>query len=470
MMRRRDFLRATGLGALALTLPRIGRAAPPGLTDKLWILVDANGAWDPTFFCDPQIHPDFVNPALFGAADLKTTGTGVTYAPFASGVPYVGMNGATPFFEKYADRLMVLNGYDGQTNNHVVGSRNTWSGSLGVGYPSFAALVAAAHGEVAPTSLPLAFLTTGGFDGTAGLLPATRVGQTAPLLQLTYPNRKKVDEPNLTYLHEDALQAVRDAQALRTERLLEEQGLPQIKAGLKRLMSAKGTEKALANLMGPLNDAALLPPVNNAASPLLSSARVILAAMKAGICVSGNLSMAGFDTHSNHDTDNPMVGGQRPVLQQLFSTVDYLWDRAEALGLADRLVVVVGSDFGRTKYNSPVIQDGDGANTQAGKDHWPITSLMVMSKDLPPGVVGATQTHPEFSGVIAHPLAISGGKAVIAPEGGPNTTLLRQVHIHHLLRCMAGMKNHPLAQLFPVHRPNDMPLPLGDVPGWQSFT
>ena len=195
----------------------------------------------------------------------------------------------------------------------------------------------------------------------------------------------------------------------------------------------------------------------------------MLAAMKAGICVSGNLSMTGFDTHSNHDTDNPTVGGQRPALQQLFIGIDYLWDRAAALGLDDKLVVVVGSDFGRTRYNAPVVQDGDGANIQPGKDHWPISSVVVMAKGISPGVIGATEVVPNFSGVIASPLAVDGGKAVGTPGGGANTTLLRQVHVHHILRCLAGIKTHPLAQLFPVHRPNDFPLPLLDVPGWESF-
>ena len=94
---------------------------------------------------------------------------------------------------------------------------------------------------------------------------------------------------------------------------------------------------------------------------------------------------------------------------------------------------------------------------------------MVMAKGLAPGVIGATETHPEYSGVVAHPLTNSGGKAIVAPEGGQGTTLLRQVHVHHMLRCMAGIKDHPLSQLYPIHKSYDIPLPLWDVPGWESF-
>ena len=44
------------------------------------------------------------------------------------------------------------------------------------------------------------------------------------------------------------------------------------------------------------------------------------------------------------------------------------------------VVVVVASDFGRTRYN------GDG-----GKDHWPITSMMMMGAGISGGrVIGQT--------------------------------------------------------------------------------
>ena len=51
--------------------------------------------------------------------------------------------------------------------------------------------------------------------------------------------------------------------------------------------------------------------------------------------------------------------------------VDYLWDYTEVHGVANRMVVVMGSDFGRTnKYSA-----------QGGKDHWPIGSFIVMEKN-----------------------------------------------------------------------------------------
>ena len=55
---------------------------------------------------------------------------------------------------------------------------------------------------------------------------------------------------------------------------------------------------------------------------------------------------------------------------------------AEQIGLANNLIVVVGSDFGRTPYY----------NADLGKDHWAVGSFMVMERNAPytNKVVGAT--------------------------------------------------------------------------------
>ena len=59
--------------------------------------------------------------------------------------------------------------------------------------------------------------------------------------------------------------------------------------------------------------------------------------------------------------------------------------------LADRLVVIVGSDFSRTPYY----------NSGAGKDHWPVGSYMVMEKNAPytNRVIGATDEEQNALGL-----------------------------------------------------------------------
>ena len=88
-------------------------------------------------------------------------------------------------------------------------------------------------------------------------------------------------------------------------------------------------------------------------------------AFKTGVAVSADLWLGGFDTHANHDQDHEWLLGN------LTRSVDYLWEYAEGHGVADRLVLVLGSDFGRTNFY----------NAGDGKDHWPIGSYIVMEKN-----------------------------------------------------------------------------------------
>ena len=87
-----------------------------------------------------------------------------------------------------------------------------------------------------------------------------------------------------------------------------------------------------------------------------------IAGYRTGITISANLSTGGFDTHSDH------VNRQTQALDRLSSGIDEIWDEVVLHGLEDRVVILVTSDFGRT----PGFNDGNG------KDHWPVTSMMVM--------------------------------------------------------------------------------------------
>ena len=102
------------------------------------------------------------------------------------------------------------------------------------------------------------------------------------------------------------------------------------------------------------------PSGNSLHSALERQAQLTVLAFKTGVAVSADLWLGGFDTHGTHDPDHEWL------LEHLTDGVDYLWEYAEEHGIANRMVVVMGSDFGRTnKYNS-----------QEGKDHWPIGSFV----------------------------------------------------------------------------------------------
>jgi hypothetical protein len=87
--------------------------------------------------------------------------------------------------------------------------------------------------------------------------------------------------------------------------------------------------------------------------------------MYSGVSASADLYMGGFDTHTTSDNDHAIVQ------TMLLDGIDKLWTYAEQYGIADRLVVVIGSEFGRTPYY----------NNDNGKDHWPIGSTIIMERN-----------------------------------------------------------------------------------------
>ena len=144
--------------------------------------------------------------------------------------------------------------------------------------------------------------------------------------------------------------------------------------------------------------------------------------------------MGGFDTHDNHDPD------QNWLLGNLTDSIDYLWDYAELHGVADRMVVVMGSDFGRTnKYNSDL-----------GKDHWPIGSFIIMEKNQrwTNRVIGETD-ELHFARKI-DPRTLQRNDAV--------GTRIHPKHIHKALRKYLGVGDTADSLRFPFNNTEELPL------------
>lgn len=471
-MKRREFLRVSA--SLALLSPTLSpRAKAQAAEDKLWLFFDANGAWDPNFFCDPHAESDF---APYQSGHILQAGN-LQIAPKSvngnMGVPYiVDACQFTPdpeppdppvapcpqdFFDAHKDSLYIINGVDTQTNAHSVGSRHIWSGVKGrAGTPALGALIAAIRNQEEPGLFPLAWLTTGGYDIPDSLVPATRIGNTESLTMVADPY-----DFSLGQLFVDAFahsvpvrDQIRTHQELRHQRLTGQAYLPKVKLAHDQLASARLGESYMASLFDYLN--AIPPPYPEKTTatppPLVNEARVTLAAMQAGICCAGNLSFVGFDTHQSHDAAHP------DRLQELFDAIDYtialsktLMDTNGTL-LWDRLVIVVGSDFGRTKYNP-----------SGGKDHWPITSMMLMGNHIGPvtggRLIGGTQSNPNISGMEALSVKEDQGDIVTVQDPAEGVRI-RPGHIHHALRELAGIDDHPYVTKHPVLEPGESPLPI----------
>ena len=426
-MKRRELLKGilTATGGMAVGI-RFPLAYCADYTGKFFVFVQADGGWDPTSFCDPKSNTpgEPVINHWAEAEEIRQAGN-IHYAPFASN---------QAFFEKYYRRMLVINGVDAQTNSHTVGIVHNWSGRNSEGYPSAAALLAAHY---AP-HLSVPYLNFGGYSETAGITRFTRMNNPGLLRNIAMPELTSWD-PNKRYFTEADWTSLEKTRSDTAERLLgASDALPMDRR------NRSFYESAFANAEGLKAYAAEIPPENELQgiqeydagsrrykSELRRQAQLSVLAFKASVAVSADLWLGGFDTHANHDPE------QEWLLGNLTDSVDYLWEYAEEHGVADRMVVVMGSDFGRTNFY----------NADDGKDHWPIGSFVIMEKNQPwtNRVVGETDD-VHFAHRI-NPRTLERDDA--------NGTIIYPKHVHKGLRRYLGIENTPGAQRFPFNNTKD---------------
>jgi uncharacterized protein (DUF1501 family) len=410
-MDRRTFLRCAAAAGLTVTaspfVARRARASEPWV-GPYWMFIHASGGWDPTMLCDPkgrvnELDPDPVN--TFYVDEIGETG------PFR----YAPVDGHAAFFERFRDDLLVINGIDTQTNSHETGTRFTWSGKMDPGTPALSALIAAA-----PANRPsLSYLTHGGYDLTGALVAPTRLPDTSAVLEIAYPERTSSNDPDSELFTPTLMETLHTARTSRLQRQLDAATLPREKAAMSMLMEARSGDGELTRL------AEVLPSsLDNSNNGLIRQAQVSLACFKAGVSVTASLSSGGFDTHGDHDRSHT------PSMQRIVEAVSFIYDEAERQDIADQLIVVVGSDFGRTPWY----------NATNGKDHWSITSMMMMGPGIQGGrVIGATDPRQVPLPVNPNTLALDEGGIRITPG-----------HIHAALRELAGIDGWEPAARFDV--------------------
>ena len=443
-MKRRDFIQmlaATGMTAsLPLTVSKAHAAAP----DHFLVIVNAGGGWDPTSLCDPKgnlgqyaserpdaRHDGSINSVAINTETKRNPVSGMTW----SDTPRINNNDNTTsrvdgqfqnFFTTYHDKLTVINGIDNGTNNHNTGNRATWSGSLEMGYPSLAALFAASKNP----SLPMAYISNGGYDFTASLVSRARASSAGFIDRLADPNSDRYHYRNEEQ-STDIYSQIKQAQAQRLARQKSNESLPLRRQQLNQLFTVRqedndlaklSEEKALIEADKPTNN-----HMNNREQGFKRQASLVAAAFKSGVAASANISTGGFDTHGNHDNS------QYQSLGDLLEGVAYLQEALEVAGIADKTTVVIGSDFGRTPYY----------NSGNGKDHWPVTSVMVM--------------HPTGSGKGGKVFGASTDKfrsqKLNLTTGQPdeNGQLLTPAHVNLALRKELGIHSNTFAVRYPLH-------------------
>jgi uncharacterized protein (DUF1501 family) len=408
-MNRRNLLRSFGLSSLGLALPlapcRIWAASttPNGY---LYVNLQAGGGWDVTSFCDPKLNQPnekiINNWAL--EAGIEKAGN-ISYAP-------VGNNAR--FFKQHYDKILVVNGINCRTNAHATGRLYNHSGSQKNGSPYLSALHAfnQNHGLAMP-------LMVYGDSPTANLIAPTKISRS------TF----EIVEPNTRTPGQTAQWLPNDDYAL--VKILQEERAQQLKSSKLQLMKQQHQindyfEAVFANTEGFKSFSALYLALNEGEfikDHYTDALKFALTAFATGLGVSTDLTLSMFDTHDDHD-----VKGVK-ALDTLTNCAGALWYFAEQLGISDRLVVSIASDFSRTPYY----------NDGKGKDHWTYGSTILMQKNAPWAnrVVGKTTELHKSLKINPQTLQVDANGVELEPA-----------HIHQNLRSYLGISSNPAIQRF----------------------
>jgi hypothetical protein len=440
-MERRDFLKLcsmTGLAVVAGTTASASTEAAELYDGPLHLFVHQGGGWDVTSVCDPkgssEGETDPMNKYPVSAIEGQATQGNIRWAPMelspdTQADPRAGANRA--FFTKHANDLLVINGIDMMTNSHDVGTRAIWAGDLTEGKPTVAALIAAAFMPEGPMS----FVSFGGYDVTGGVIAATRLGNVEAIKRLAFPYRRDPSDEASLYLTEATQSRIADARKARHEARIAKQRLPRVRESMSVLYLSRLGQNELKRLVGELDKIG-----GNLEQGLAGATQLVIAAYKAGLCVSANLSTGGWDTHGNNDTGvvnalNGLLGDPNRSGGEgdRHTGVTRMMELLEESDIRDNSVVYMGSDFGRTP----------GYNEGNGKDHWAVSSMMVMGsvrgrRIAGNRVVGATDERHNPLDVDTKTLEVGSGKRI------------KPGHVQNAIRRLAGIEEAEIVRNFPT--------------------
>jgi uncharacterized protein (DUF1501 family) len=414
-MNRRKFLEvasATGLVIPYWGLVPIANAQSAGYTGKILINVHAGGGLDASSWADPREK----DPAMNNYAAAGTP------AGVAGNIRYAPMGNNASFFGRYFNQMLVINGVHSETNGHDDGTRAHATGRLDMGYPNISELFASVHGK----GLPMPWMNSGGFSVSAGLVAPTPIPNANNWRALITPNSASATQDFM-----------KEADILKTQAARGERVKAQLAAG----DTVPRSQLVSTQLGGASDSRALLARVAQftpATFDTFAQAHVGLIAAQSGIASTIQLASGGFDGHSN------LANGYANALPRLTDMVDYVWQKAAALGLADRIVLRIYSEFGRTPLNS-----GNG------KDHWAVGTQILMESAPAWGnrVFGASGPKHEQQ-------KINPATGAVDPVNG---IVMRPRHIHAALRQYLGIQTTdpkfnlkvPAAETFDFFNPNN---------------
>lgn len=416
-MRRRDLLKRTmllGAAGLSLPMPRLYAAPFEGYSGRLLVTLQCDGGWDVTSFCDPKTNQPGEKEITqwSNSNDIQTAGN-IQHAPFANN---------QSFFDNHYQDMLVINGVDMQTNSHTTGVLHNWSGRNAAGYPTITALFAA---NSAPEQ-PLSYLNFGGYSQTANLIRYSRLNGLDSIIDVLQTTSMNNGDP-VPIRTESDINGIRAFQQEKTRRmLLESATLNRHKVNLQAFDDALSSKPNLSRFSDFLPDQSemeggvVLP--NKLRSDLRDQVRLTISAFESGLTSASDLILGGFDSHGDNDEE------QGILLAHLTDAIQLFWQLAEERGIADRITMVIGSDFGRTPHY----------NSTNGKDHWPIGSVIVMEKNVAWTNRSVGLTDEGHNALSINPSTLE--------RDDQNGTIIYPKHVHKALRRHLGIENSVVEQ------------------------
>jgi hypothetical protein len=365
---------------------------------RLLLHIFANGGWDVASFCDPKGNTSTKINTWAEKQNIEKIGS-FSFAPIAEN---------RHFFENHSDKMLVINGINSQTNVHSAGRLSSMTGYGKKGYAGISALHAANHSS--NLSMPL----LGNSFETGNIIAPTQIN--GGLLQALSPSNPG-DSAHLLP-HENQL--LQESLQLRQPIIPESNSKHYLTAVSNHTKDLSQISRIHRSLASPANTDATIS----------NDIKLIMAAFATGASVACDYSIFGFDTHDNHDQNSI-----KP-LTNLTQAANAAWKFAEDLNIANRLTVIISSEFGRTPFYNDVY----------GKDHWPYQSLIIMklNADWKNRVIGAT--NDSLIGERIDP-------TTLAPS--PQGIHITMGHIHASLRKHLAISD-TLNNMFPI--PNEKPI------------
>lgn len=409
-MNRRDFLTAAGAAGAAALLPagapahaRTRAAAPP----RRLLLVCAQGGWDTTYALDPKEQSARCDvPAgsvqSFGGLDVFTDAS---------------RPNVTAFFTKHAPVTAIVRGISVSSVAHRECLKRMATGTRSETNADMGAVIAHDLGNHLP--LPYLILGDTAFTGPYAV-SAGRVGATNQILALLDPAQAYPSNGRPAFATTDAEHAILARYA---------------SASVDRVRATRGAtgynRRRTDDFLESIDRGKRLEAVRSGLGTRGRTLRIADQVSFALDALAADISQAvmlntrlGWDTH---DTNTDQAGFHETTFAALTTLLDELAarpGRAAGTTMLDDTAVVCFSEFSRTPK----------LNAAAGKDHWPVTSALVMGA----GVRGGRAYGATTAGVEAMPIDFATG----APSAGGLTLMSNHFVAGVLALCGADPLSH----------------------------